>query len=410
MTLFKPTLQLKHLTVFRDEKIAYSEAFHSGVNIIRGQNSSGKTTIIDLIAYSLGAENIAWKSEALLCTDVVAEVEFNGKPLTLRRPINDRPLNPMYIYWGSMEQGMKAPFSAWEMYPFKRSGQKESFSQILFRAMEIAEVRGESDSNITMHQILRLLYVDQRSAHSALFRTENFDSNLIRETVGSYLCGVYNDELYESQLRLRLVQEQFNKSSSELKSIFLVLGKSGQETNIEWVGSNIQSLRSEEESLSNSLLNLKNRRNEETTKQKDPGLKNIRTQLSEAKHKLAAAEDKRIELGLEIEDSGSFLNELNRRLKSLEESKVARTYLGSTNFTFCPCCLSKIQESESREDCELCKSPLGKRSADSQVMRMKNELELQRAESIRLMDGRVAELSEIGIRKGIWSGNIHMEQ
>ena len=37
-----------------ENKIAYDELFHKGVNIIRGHNSSGKSTIIRFIFLALG--------------------------------------------------------------------------------------------------------------------------------------------------------------------------------------------------------------------------------------------------------------------------------------------------------------------------------------------------------------------
>ena len=57
MTLFKPNLQLRKLRVMRGTIAAYSADFHEGVNIIRGQNASGKSTVVDFIFYVLGGEN-----------------------------------------------------------------------------------------------------------------------------------------------------------------------------------------------------------------------------------------------------------------------------------------------------------------------------------------------------------------
>ena len=395
MTLFEPTLQIRKIKVFRNDRVAYAETFHKGVNIIRGQNSSGKTTVIDLIAYSLGADNIAWKTEALLCNDVMAEVSCNGNAVTLRRAINDKAMNPMYIYWGPLEEAEKSHFSKWQLYPFRRSHQKESFSQVLFRALGMPEVHGDADSNVTMHQMLRLLYVDQRSIHSSIFRTETFDTVLTRETVGNYLCGIYDDRLYGAQLELRKVEDAFSKASSSLKSIFLVLGKSVQETNVEWVGSEIMALEREEADLSVRLIELRNSRVATVEKAKDPGLKNVRASLSKLKHELAEAEDKKTEIELDIEDSERFIRELEYRLTSLNEAKSAKDYLGMVRFSFCPCCLSAIEKAETDDACELCKTPLKGRSNDAQILRMRNELELQRTESIRLMDARVEELKKL---------------
>jgi DNA repair exonuclease SbcCD ATPase subunit len=56
MTLLRPTLSLRRLVVFSRGKVAYDQAFKLGVNIIRGTNSSGKSTILDFIFYALGGD------------------------------------------------------------------------------------------------------------------------------------------------------------------------------------------------------------------------------------------------------------------------------------------------------------------------------------------------------------------
>ena len=49
------TLFLQRLRILtRNGGVAYDEKFHRGVNIIRGQNSSGKSTIVRFIFFVLG--------------------------------------------------------------------------------------------------------------------------------------------------------------------------------------------------------------------------------------------------------------------------------------------------------------------------------------------------------------------
>jgi len=121
MTLYKPTLQLRKLRVLREKRIAYQADFHEGVNIIRGQNASGKSTVVDFIFYALGGDGVPWKSEALLCSEVRAELELNGLPMTVSRAISEAPRNPLSIFWGKLEAANAAPRSEWETYPYQRS-------------------------------------------------------------------------------------------------------------------------------------------------------------------------------------------------------------------------------------------------------------------------------------------------
>lgn len=57
MTQYNPFLKLNRLTIFtKSGKTAYDQNFHEGVNIIRGHNSAGKSTIGNFIFYVLGGD------------------------------------------------------------------------------------------------------------------------------------------------------------------------------------------------------------------------------------------------------------------------------------------------------------------------------------------------------------------
>jgi len=102
MTLFKPTLIISELAVIKDNRIILNTKFHKGLNIVSGHNSSGKTTTLDFIAHTLGAEDIPWKKEALLCDYSIVEVFLNNVPVTLRRDVGETPMKPVYIFWGGI--------------------------------------------------------------------------------------------------------------------------------------------------------------------------------------------------------------------------------------------------------------------------------------------------------------------
>lgn len=55
MTTSKSTLFVnRFIVISTNGNTAYDETFHQGVNIIRGKNSSGKSTIMNLLFYALG--------------------------------------------------------------------------------------------------------------------------------------------------------------------------------------------------------------------------------------------------------------------------------------------------------------------------------------------------------------------
>ena len=109
---------------------------------------------------------------ALLCTHVWLELEVNGHRATLRREVAESSQTSMDVFGGAYEDALQAPVESWTRYPYKRSSQKESFSQALFRLLGMPDVASEGSGNITMHQLLRLLYSDQLSPIENLFRQD----------------------------------------------------------------------------------------------------------------------------------------------------------------------------------------------------------------------------------------------
>ena len=229
MTQFEPVLIVRRLIVVKGAKPVYDERLHPGVNVIRGENASGKSTILNFIYYGLGGDLTDWSTAALLCSRVYLEVELNGMVVTLARDISKTAGSPMDIFSGAYELSLKQPANAWNRYPYRRSLTTESFSQALFRLLGMPDVSLEVSGNITMHQVLRLLYADQLSPVDEIFRFEQFEQKDTRDTIGRLLCGAYTNELYENTQSLKSLKKEFDKIDAQLRSLFVVLGKAEQE-------------------------------------------------------------------------------------------------------------------------------------------------------------------------------------
>jgi len=114
-------LKINKLFVSKDGKSVYSETFHDGINIIRGHNSTGKSTISNFIFYVLGGEFIEWLPEAGGCDFVIAEVKINGVTITIKREIDSKQRRPMYLFIGDMEKALKSNIEGWNLYPYNKT-------------------------------------------------------------------------------------------------------------------------------------------------------------------------------------------------------------------------------------------------------------------------------------------------
>jgi len=395
MTLINPSLFLKRLVVFHNGKAAYDENFNKGVNIICGENSSGKSTITELIFFALGGDISRWKKEAALCDAVFAEVIINGSRVTLKREIAQQTRRPMEIFWGCISDALRSTAGNWQKYPFQRSESKESFSQCLFHAMKMPQVRGDGSSNITMHQIFRMIYCDQMTPVDRLFRLEQFDSALHRRTIGDLLCGIYSNDLYEKQLSLEEQNKLFELLRQKISSIYAILGEAEQELSVTKIEENINSLEQDRKKLYQELEKLKKSsfRHEENTGQNVAD--SLRQQLIDIREDVYKLKSRKDQLEFEIADSVDFVNAIQARITALKQSNTVRTSLGEMNFQFCPSCLSLLSDTTTDDKCPLCKNKKDDSKENSYYLMLHQELEEQAKESKSLLKKREEEVRKL---------------
>ncbi|MCD6011142.1 MAG: hypothetical protein K0Q79_1004 [Flavipsychrobacter sp.] len=383
-------LFLNRLVIYtRTQKIAYDEKFHKGVNIICGDNSSGKSTITHFIFYVLGGAFNDWVKEAKHCSHVVAEVEMNGAVLTLKREINisdqsgkANASEPIYIFWGDFSKSQNASSTEWQKFGYRTTDEKKSFSNIFFENLDIPQVK--TDSNITFHQLLRLMYVDQDSPTSSLFYYEQFDTTLIRETVSDLLLGVYNQGLYDSKQRLLEVESELDDIKKEIKVIRqfipneLDLFPVHLQTKIDDAQKDISNIEEE-------LIQLKEQnkvvRYTQNTKLEFERLNEQsiiqREQINQLENGIRA-------LKFEIEDTKYFVAVLEAKSRAIKNSILTREFLGEFPLEYCPECLSELKRVDGNV-CKLCKEPKDHAYGVTQARKLEQEINFQIKESKSLL-------------------------
>ncbi len=399
MTLHKPSLFLSRLRIEKDGRSVYDEPFHTGVNIISGDNSSGKSSILNFIYFSLGGDETDWSDEAKLCTRVLAEVRLNGNIATLSRPISGDARRPMDVFSGDMDAALAAPVQNWLRYPYTRgSGAqgKESFSQSLFRLLDVPEAASETTGKLTMHQVLRLHYADQLSPSDSLFMTdETWDRPVIRDAVGRLLCGSEETKVLENKLEIRELDKQLSGLDAELKAIFSTLGEVGQSLTPEWVSNQKKSLLGELANVDKQISSaeaqqLASSEDDFTLAQQQLAYE----QFEKAQEKLTSNQEQRDNLTFNIADLRSYLRSVQAKLEHLKNSQTVQETLGSVIFETCPACLEPIVDT-TEHACHLCKTPIDPEEQRKQMVSMINELALQVRDTETIIDKKAAELASI---------------
>lgn len=391
MMQFEPVLIVRRLIVVKGAKPVYDERLHPGVNVIRGENASGKSTILNFIYYGLGGDLTDWSTAALLCSRIYLEVELNGMVVTLARDISKTAGSPMDIFSGVYELSLKQPANAWNRYPYRRSLTTESFSQALFRLLGMPDVSLEVSGNITMHQVLRLLYADQLSPVDEIFRFEQFEQKDTRDAIGRLLCGAYTNELYENTQSLKSLKKEFDKIDAQLRSLFVVLGKAEQEVGTtDWLSAEREELlkqRRQVEQETDALERKMASISSDPISMKEQAecydfVKRKQVEIAKTKQAIHS-------LVLDIADSDAFVNGLKEKVNNLRDSAVVARNLEGIKFHSCPACFSIL---DSEEDiltyaCHLCKTPYDSEQVAARIAGLVNESAVQIKQS-EVLQGR----------------------
>ncbi|THJ33513.1 hypothetical protein E8K88_09550 [Lampropedia aestuarii] len=399
MTSNPSTFFVNRFVIVKGNKAVYDQVFHKGVNIIRGANSVGKSTIMDFLFSCLGGDiaEDRWNEEAQTCNSVFAEIELNGHVLTIHRPVEPGKKPPMSFFDGSYEE-LRAKKSAavWQSYGINRTENKLSFSQQIFELLDWPHSQTDDFSNLTIHQILRLIYVDQGTAVNKILRAEHstFDKPSMRQAIGDFLLGLDDLGIYALKQQLSKAESEFAKIDGQLESIYRYVTPSEGELREATLTSSIESAGKELERLLAQRDLLLSLPDESIT---DAALKEKAEKASERIATLTKDIDiqtsKQAERVNEIVESELFIKAIDSRIKALKESRTAYDFFGEVRFKFCPSCLSTITESQ-KEQCHLCKADLDKNSREASYLAALNELIFQKKESTMIVTELRTRLSE----------------
>ncbi|MER8979455.1 AAA family ATPase [Mesorhizobium sp. M0870] len=368
----------------------YDELFHHGVNIIHGSNGSGKSSLADFIFFGLGGDLKEWKPVAGRAEAVVLQIATPAGILTTRRHVSESAGRPMDIYFGAMEDALSAPEDRWQQLAYRRPDHGYSFSQVLFRAIGLPDAVSDGSSNITMHQLLRLLYVDQMTPVQRIFRVENFDTWQTKQAVGELLAGIGGYELYDRQIELRETTKDYDAAVTRFRSLVSVAAGYGENILSEHITQAIANLSSERTRLLADIGRLV----EDAEAQPGEDVKSIRREavreFNLARREVNRWETKLETLGFEIEDADSFLLHVQQSLREFDDAAGTFFALGHLEFAFCPSCFTPVAPRES-ERCHLCDAPHQDGAEDSRVLAVKLDLQMQLRESIALQGARKQE-------------------
>jgi hypothetical protein len=390
----KYRLSVTRFAVYGAGKFVYDQTFHSGVNIIRGENGTGKSTIMDLLNYGLGSEIADWTDEQEKCDWVITEVDINGQPISLKRNITNTGQERFLFFDGDMENALGS-VEGWKKFPMRRNSETHSYSQHMFELLNMPRHKTDDDKNLTMHQILRLMYVDQLSSTTKLLKEDNkYDNVTTRRAIGEYLLGIDALEAYNLRQEQVEANKEFEKVNAELNAIYKMFGHDENLINEQSLNNDIQEIRNTISELEERRTQTKSAAPDEATESVAKRIRELVSVIDTQANNTSAFEAERQELQIELSETSLFMRSLEERKNALSESQMTYSGLGQVLFEYCPSCLEPIEKHDASV-CGLCKAPKKNGDKDFAYSQLLNELNFQIKESKKIIETFQSDVQKI---------------
>lgn len=383
------------MKVYRGNECALEIELMSGLNVIHGSNSAGKSSLLDTLAYSLGAENIVFSEIVNSCSQVMTEVSIANNKLTIQRQISESSRAPLAIYYGDMDAATTASDREWHIFPYNSSNEKFGFSKIFFDYLNYPATVS-SETSITTHQILRILYADQPNNHLPIFRNEKWDNIEKRGAIRDYIFGIFSGELYHAQVQKKITEKQLSESIHKLTSIFSLLGKTSDQMIEEYILAEKKAYEDRKDSILNNINEIKSNKIESQLSQDDVQ-KELQIQLTNTNKSVLSIENQLNSQELEVLDLTRFKEELNQRMLDLNNSIDSNKLVHDIFFDYCPSCHSKINHVHhlDKNICSLCKEETSQNINESNLLQLKTELNFQIQETDSILTEEISSLNNL---------------
>lgn len=216
---------IKIQIVTADGLYGFEQSFQNGLNIIRGNNSSGKSSLFQAILYALGLEELlGGKNEKTMQSVLKDQVEFpdsnfhevlqsevfleieNKNTITIRRSIISPTESPklVNIYYGNLLTGNNKYLKKQSMYIHDKGGATDTtygfhffLSEFLGWSLpEVINNQGQP-AHLYIQQIAPIFMIEQKSGWSDFFSTMPYYG--IKQATSRVIEFILNMDIFENQ-------------------------------------------------------------------------------------------------------------------------------------------------------------------------------------------------------------------
>lgn len=367
MALRIKTLKLKvNFLILVGSSKDYIVPFDTGLNIIYGDSDTGKSSILNLINYCLGAKSVDLYDEIeLKGRYCLLDVNLNGIRYTIKRNIF-APKAEIEVYHGAYEE-IENSFPKYYSPNYNQSSEDGYFSEFLMEAMNIPLIKiKEAPSkeitkmvNLSFRDIFKYNYLDQDKIGSKKIFGENPIVLTKLKEAFKLMYNVLDGQITEMEGRISVLNTDKNSLSSKNSSVSSFL----KETQVE----SLAELSLKKESLENDFVAIKASINEIDKKiiNGSEELNELRFVVNELENSIRDSMQEFSSLDIEIKQNIALRNEYRNDIQKIEATieAIAKFPKIADKQLECPLCdtvtnVSKLKDYFNNSDSKSIKGEL----------------------------------------------------
>lgn len=242
--------------VTNDGLYGFEETFNDGLNIVRGNNSSGKSSMFQAILYSLGLEELlGGKNEKTMQSALKDIVEYpdgefhkilqsyiyleieNNEIVTIKRPIISPTESPKLIdvFFGAFLTGENKTLKKQSMFIHDKGAASDSiygFHLFLanFLGWEMPEVPNTQGQNIPLYiqQIAPTFIIEQKSGWADFFATMPYYG--IKQATSRVIEFILNMDIFENQRKKQEISYKEEYLKERWKTVYIKIDNIARDT------------------------------------------------------------------------------------------------------------------------------------------------------------------------------------
>lgn len=358
----KVRVKLDSLTLIGSRK-NYSIKFRDGFNLISGPTSTGKTSILEMVDYALGAKSHkAYIEIGSACSHVELVLYIGCEKYLIRRQLFDFKAPVLVEDWNEEKQ----KFLFYNRFELDTPSNPKSLSAFLIEKTGFADMT-ISGQSFSFRDLYKYCYIRQTEIDNEdILGEKSWEKNFKRKATFEIMFNIYNEALEKFKSSLETKKEEIKELSIRLEGIqdFLKNVEIEDAAGCAKIEANVKR---EINDLQQKLSIAKENKGVNSGESMA-----LRKEIDGIKVKLDAVLEEKT-------TQSQYLNKLrllhNQYISEIEKKELAvEGYIAFNKFEFqfCPNCLKPIKKTDTVEVCCLCGSETS--SDSSEMIMLKKEI------------------------------------